>query len=157
MRQKDVLAAKLERKTKFWLCRPRQNVRVCSGKRGRDSFFKDDFFQEGKDSLNDAKQLFAQGEKMFQRGQFQQGQRLFKQAEQQLRQAKQQMPMQPFKTSNMDFQIPKIKMGGADPSWKTSSLAILAVGAIATLVAGELPSFMSSVTLDHKLRSAQGT
>lgn len=29
-------------------------------------------------------------------------------------------------------------MGGADPSWKTSSLAMLGVGAVATLVAGEL-------------------
>lgn len=132
-------------------------MRVCSGKRGRDSFFKDDFFQEGKDSLNDAKQLFAQGERMFQQGQFQQGQRLFKQAEQQLRQAKQQTPMQPFKSNNMDFQIPKIKMGGADPSWKTSSLAILGVGAVATLVAGELHSYMTSITLDHKLRSAYST
>ena len=118
-------------------------MRVCSNKRGRDSFFEDDFFQEGKDSLNDAKQLFAQGEKLLQKGQFQQGQRLFKQAEQQLRQAKQQTPMQPFKSSNLDFHIPKINMGGADPSWKTSTLAILGVGAVATLVAGGLHALHS--------------
>lgn len=124
-------------------------MRVCSNKRGRDSFFKDDFFQDGKDSLNDAKKLFAQGEKLFQKGQFQQGQRLFKQAEQQLRQAQQQSPMQPFQSSNMDFQIPKINMGGADPSWKTSTLAILGVGAVATFVAGELHACPTSITLDR--------
>lgn len=136
-------------KPKFCLCRPRQSVRTCSNKRGRDSFFKDDFFQDGKDSLKDAKQLFAQGEKLFQKGQFQQGQRLFKQAEQQLRQAQQQSPMQPFQSSNMDFQIPKINMGGADPSWKTSTLAILGVGAVATFVAGELHACPTSITLDR--------
>ena len=138
---------------KLCLCRSRQNLRVCSSKRGKDSFFNDDFLQEGKDflqegkdSLNDAKQLFAQGEKLFQKGQFQQGQKLFKQAEQQLRQAKQQTPMQPFKSSNMDpfkssnmdFQIPKIDLGGADPSWKASTLAVVGIGAVATLIAGEL-------------------
>ena len=70
------------------VCRCRQKIKVCSSKRGRDSFFKDDFFQSGKDSFNDAKDLFAEGEKLFKKGDFQQGQRLFQQAEQQLRQAK---------------------------------------------------------------------
>ncbi len=120
------------------MCRCRQKIKVCSSKRGRDSFFKDDFFQSGKDSFNDAKHLFAEGEKLFKKGDFQQGQRLFQQAEQQLRQAKQQMPMQPFKSGNMDFRIPKIEIGGSQPSWKTSSLALFGVGAVATLVAGEV-------------------
>jgi len=120
------------------VCRCRQKIKVCSSKRGRDSFFKDDFFQSGKDSFNDAKDLFAEGEKLFKKGDFQQGQRLFQQAEQQLRQAKQQMPMQPFKSGNMDFRIPKIEVGGSQPSWKTSSLALFGIGAVATLVAGEV-------------------
>lgn len=111
---------------------------MCSNKRGSDSFFKDDFFQDGKDSLNDAKQLFAQGEKMFKNGQFQKGQQLFQQAEQQLRQAKTQTPMQPFKSSSMDFKVPKIEFGDTAPSWKTSTLALFGVGAVATLVAGRL-------------------
>lgn len=147
-------AIAVEYKPNSCLCRLRQSMRVCSNKRGKDSFFKDDFFQDGKDSLNDAKKLFAQGEKLLQKGQFQQGQRLFKQAEQQLRQAKQQTPMQPFQSSNMDFsnmdfKIPKINMGGADPSWKTSTLAMLGVGAVATFVAGELYACPISVTLDR--------
>ena len=115
----------------------RQNVTVRGSKRGRDSFFKDDFFQSGKDSFQDAKDLFAQGEKLFKKGDFQQGQRLFQQAEQQLRQARQQVPMQPFKSGNMDFRIPKIQIGQSNPSWKTSSLALLGIGAVATLVAGQ--------------------
>ena len=121
-------------------CRHKQKFPVCSSKRGRDSFFKDDFFQSGKDSFNDAKDLFAEGEKLFKKGDFQQGQRLFKQAEQQLRQAKGQMPipMQPFKSGNMDFRVPKLELGDSKPSWKTSSLALLGIGAVATLVAGQL-------------------
>lgn len=111
---------------------------MCSSKRGSESFFKDDFFKDGRDSLNEAKRLFAQSEKMFQKGQFQQGQRLIKQAEQQLRQAGQKTPIQPFKSSNMDFRVPKIDFGGTDPSWKASTLAVLGVGAIATLVAGPI-------------------
>lgn len=118
--------------------RCRQKIKVCSSKRGSGSFFKDDFFQSGKDSFNDAKDLFAEGEKLFKKGDFQQGQRLFQQAEQQLRQAKQQMPMQPFKSGNMDFRIPKIEVGGSQPSWKTSSLALFGIGAVATLVAGPI-------------------
>ncbi len=119
------------------ICRPRRQSKACSSKRGRDSFFKDDFFQDGKDSFNDAKQLYAEGEKLFRNGEFQQGQRLFQQAEKQLRQAKQQLPMQPFKTGNMDFKIPKIDVGDSKTSWKTSSLALLGIGAVAALVAGE--------------------
>lgn len=115
----------------------RQNFTVRGSKRGRDSFFKDDFFQSGKDRFEDAKDLFAQGEKLFRKGDFQQGQRLFQQAEQQLRQAKLQVPMQPFKSGNMDFRIPKIQVGESNPSWKTSSLALLGIGAVATLVAGQ--------------------
>lgn len=121
---------------------------MCSSKRGSESFFKDDFFQDGRDSLNEAKRLFAQSEKLFQKGQFQQGQRLIKQAEQQLRQAGQQTPIQPFKSSNMDFRVPKIDLGGADPSWKASTLAMLGVGAIATLVAGKLLWFMACSSID---------
>ncbi|DBA89934.1 TPA: hypothetical protein ACH3X2_004423 [Trebouxia sp. C0005] len=117
---------------------PRQKIKACSSKRGRDPFFNDDFFQSGKDNVNAAKDLFAEGEKLFKKGDFQQGQRLFQQAEQQLRQAKQQMPMQPFKSGNMDFRIPKIEVGGSQPSWKTSSLALFGVGAVATLVAGPI-------------------
>lgn len=120
--------------------RHKQKFQVCSSKRDRDSFFKDDFFQSGKDSFNDAKDLFAEGEKLFKKGDFQQGQRLFKQAEQQLRQAKGQMPipMQPFKSGNMDFSVPKLELGDSKPSWKTSSLALLGIGAVATLVAGPI-------------------
>ena len=125
------------------VCRCRQKIKVCSSKRGSGSFFKDDFFQSGKDSFNDAKDLFAEGEKLFKKGDFQQGQRLFQQAEQQLRQAKQQMPMQPFKSGNMDFRIPKIEVGGSQPSWKTSSLALFGIGAVATLVAGEVMNRLS--------------
>lgn len=40
-------------------------------------------------------------------------------------------------------------MGGADPSWKTSILAILGAGAVATLVAGELHAFLILITLDQ--------
>ena len=61
------------------LRKSRQNFTVRGSKRGRDSFFKDDFFQSGKDSFEDAKDLFAQGEKLFKKGDFQQGQRLFQQ------------------------------------------------------------------------------
>ena len=118
-------------------CRPR-HCKVCGNKRGRDSFFKDDFFQDGKDSLNDAKQLFAQGEKMFKNGQFQKGQQLFQQAEQQLRQARQQTPIQPFKSSSTDFKAPKIQFGDTSLPWKSSTLALFGVGAVATLVAGRI-------------------
>lgn len=132
------------------MSRPRQKLRVCSSKRGSESFFKDDFFKDGRDSLNEAKRLFAQSEKMFQKGQFQQGQRLIKQAEQQLRQAGQKTPIQPFKSSNMDFRVPKIDFGGTDPSWKASTLAVLGVGAIATLVAGKLLLVMTCSSIDSR-------
>ena len=87
--------------------------------------------------MNDAKKLFAQGEKLFKTGQFQQGQRLFQQAEEELRQARQQMPMQPFKSS-ANFKVPKIEFGDKNPSWKTSTLALVGIGALASLVAGKL-------------------
>ena len=75
---------------------------------------------------------------MFKNGQFQQGQRLFQQAEQQLRQARQQVPFQASKFEPGDWGIPKIEVGKDKPSWKGASFAILGLGVLGTILAGQL-------------------
>lgn len=117
--------------------RPRCHVQAGSRRRG-DSFFEDDFFAKGKGSLDDAKQLFAEGERMFKNGQFQQGQRLFQQAEQQLQQARQQVPFQASKFGPGDWGIPKIEVGKDKPSWKGASFAIIGLGVLGTILAGPI-------------------
>lgn len=116
----------------------------------KDMFSKDNFgknmfnrgsanssmFDNSNDYFGDAKKLYAEGERMFRNGQFQQGQRLFQEAEQQLRQAKSKLPFPPFDSRKADYNSPTDPISNKK-TWKASSLAVLGIGALAALVAGE--------------------